>query len=100
MGKQETVKIDSDLKELIPVFMDNREADIAALKKNLEAENFAEIEKIGHQLKGVGGSYGFDYITEIGREIENTANKNNIAELEQLINELETYIDTVEINYE
>ncbi len=100
MEKKETVIIDSDLKEIIPIFMENRESDIADLKKNIEANNYDEIEKIGHQLKGAGGSYGFDYITEIGKEIENIADNNNPTEIKQLINELETYLDVVEISYD
>ncbi len=100
MEKEKTVVVDSDLKEIIPLFFDNRESDIKNLKEHLANENYDKIEQIGHQLKGAGGSYGFDYITEIGKKIENLANKNNVKEIEQLIDELESYMNTVEITYD
>lgn len=100
MEKEETVVVDSDLKEIVPLFFDNRKSDIEDLKEYLVAENYDKIEQIGHQLKGAGGSYGFDYITEIGRKIENLANENNLREIEQLIDELESYLQTVEVTYD
>ena len=100
MEKEKTVVVDSDLKEIFPLFFDNRESDIKNLKEHLANENYDKIEQIGHQLKGAGGSYGFDYITEIGKKIENLANKNNVKEIEQLIDELKSYMNTVEITYD
>lgn len=100
MGGKETVVVDSDLKEIIPLFFENRESDIENLKESLANHNYDKIQQIGHQLKGAGGSYGFDYITEIGEKIEDLANESNTKEIKQLIAELESYLNTVEITYD
>ncbi|MBF8435446.1 Hpt domain-containing protein [Halanaerobiaceae bacterium Z-7014] len=100
MEKKETVVVDSDLKGIIPLFFKNRESDIEVLKESLANKKYEKIEQIGHQLKGAGGSYGFDYISEIGKKIEDLASESNTIEIRQLINELESYVNTVEISYD
>ena len=99
--KQENiVYVDSDLKELIPMFLENRADNIAELKKLLKEENYEGIEKLGHKIKGSGGGYGFDKVTDLGREIEQAAAAGNTKKLRDLIEELAEHMDKVEIKYE
>ena len=63
------VRIDPDLKDLIPGFLDNRAVDVAKMRDLLQRQDFAQIHLIGHSMKGAGGGYGFDRITEIGAAI-------------------------------
>ncbi|MFO7818654.1 MAG: Hpt domain-containing protein [Halanaerobacter sp.] len=96
----EKVPVDQDLKALIPIFMDNREEDITKLKELLAESDLEGIKRVGHNLKGTGGGYGFDKITELGRQIEEAAKEENEDSLEELIAELEIYLEEVEITYE
>lgn len=92
--------VDQDLKVLIPQFMDNREEEVEKLKEMLENNNFAEIKSLGHAIKGTGGGYGFDKITDLGFAIEEAAKNEAKEELKDLILELEDYIENVEIIYQ
>lgn len=92
--------VDQDLKVLIPQFMENREEEIEELKVMLEEKNFSEIKNLGHAIKGTGGGYGFDKITDLGLEIEEAAKREDKADLKDLILELEEYIENVEIIYQ
>lgn len=92
--------VDSDLEELIPDFFNNRHNDIQKIVAALESNDFEAIRSIGHTLKGVGGGYGFDDITEYGREIEASAREENHDEILYWINELYTYLTTVQIYYQ
>ncbi len=67
------VHIDPDLEELIPGFLANRHNDVVALRELIGKQDFVAIRLIGHSMKGAGGGYGFDPITEFGSIIEEAA---------------------------
>lgn len=90
------VKIDPDLEDLIPGFLDNRRADVGKLRDLLEAPNFTEIRIIGHSMKGAGGGYGFDAITDIGAAIEDAALASDAATVVEQTAVLEDYLARVE----
>ncbi len=95
-----TVSVDPDLEDLIPTFLENRATDVNKLKEALGASDFETLRSVGHSLKGVGGGYGFDKITELGASIESEAKENNIAALDNHIMELEQYLENVEVIFE
>jgi len=94
------VYIDPDLEFLIPQFLENREEDIKKLEKLLLKSKFDQIRIIGHSMKGSGGGYGFDYLTELGSQIEKAAELKNKHKIKKLITELENYLAKIEIIYE
>ena len=67
------VRIDPDLWALIPGYLANRQHDLARLPSLLEAADWLALAFIGHGMKGSGGSYGFDAISEYGARIERAA---------------------------
>ena len=64
------VQVDEDLEDLIPGFLENRKQDVENLRQELEQKNFVNVTSIGHSIKGVGGGYGFDLMSELGAKIE------------------------------
>jgi FOG: HPt domain len=94
------VHIDRDLEELIPVFLDNRVKDIENLKSAVTANDYDKLRSIGHNLKGVGGGYGFAMITDLGADIEAAAKVNDIKTINELIDSLADYLERVEIVYQ
>ncbi len=101
MGKEEKVivHVDADLEPIIPRFFELRHEDIEAINRNIEKDDYETIMRIGHSLKGVGGGYGFDYVSEIGVAIEKAAKENNTEDIKRWVNELSTYLEKVEIVY-
>lgn len=100
MGKERiTVRIDKELEDLIPGYIQHRQEDIAAIKNALTAGGFESIRVLGHSMKGSGGGYGFDRITEIGRAIEESAQNKDPAAILAHIDELADYLSRVEIVY-
>ncbi len=92
--------VDSDLMELIPGFLANRRQDARAVMEGVEQQDFEIIRGLGHDMKGSGGGYGFDTITDIGRSLEQAAKDENPTEILKLARELATYLERVEIVYE
>lgn len=93
------VEIDRDLEEIIPGFLENRVKDIAGLKAAAQSGDFEYIRIIGHTLKGIGGGYGFDRISELGMVLEQAAKDGQSTIISKAISDLEVYLELVEIIY-
>ncbi len=96
-------------KKLIPAFMEQRKTELEEIRNALsgnafganvfEANAFEAIERIGHNLKGVGSSYGFPFVSQCGIELQQAAlaeDKERIAELQE---NLAAYLAKVNISY-
>jgi HPt (histidine-containing phosphotransfer) domain-containing protein len=94
------VKVDKDLEDLIPTFMSNRRKELDTLRVALAAADFEQLRQLGHRMRGVGNSYGFDDITDIGKLIEEGARSGDKAALEKHIAQYGDYLSRVEIAYE
>ena len=99
-GNKIVVKVDPDLKELIPGFMANRRKDVTTLRDALAKGNCAPMQSVGHSLKGVGGGYGFPEMSAIGTEIETAAKAGNLEALAGLVERYAVYLDRVEVVFE
>lgn len=99
MGKI-TVKVDPDLAELIPGYLENRRKDIQSIKESIGRDNFESIRLLGHSMKGSGGGYGFDYVSEVGKSIEEAAKKSDVESIETQIVNLGDYLSRLEVVFE
>lgn len=94
------VIVDCDLEDLIPGFINNRLQDVSTILAAAAAEDYETIRIIGHTLKGIGGGYGFDRITELGAAIEQAGKLGDAEQARQLAGQIKAYLDGVEIRYE
>ncbi len=97
MSEKIFIKADPDLIDLIPGYLDKRRDNIGAIKKLLADGNFEEIRVLAHRMKGSGGSYGFDRITEIGAAMEIAAKDQAKDRISQELEQLSEYLSKVEI---
>ncbi|GFE58235.1 Hpt domain-containing protein [Geobacter sp. AOG1] len=93
------VQIDAEIQEAIPFFLELRKKNIADIMTALEGKDFEHIKRLGHNIKGSGGSYGFDELSRIGRDLEKAALAQNENATRNLTVELEDYLANVEIVY-
>ena len=94
------VRIDEDLEELIPGYLDNRRRDLQVMEQALSSEDYETVRTLGHQMKGSGGGYGFDMITEVGKSLEIAARENNAQQIQEWLAELAVLLEMVEVVYE
>ena len=94
------VVVAKDLEDLIPVFMSNRRKEVDTLRVALAASDFEQLRQLGHRMKGVGNSYGFERVSILGKEIEDGARSGDRASLEAIIKSYGEYLSKVEVAYE
>ena len=93
------VTIDPELEPIMGRYLALRRAELDRLDRALAEEDFSAAVKLGHILKGSGGSYGFDRLTELGAAIEAAARERDGAAAGRLAAEVRDFIDNVDINY-
>ncbi len=100
MSDEIVVYIDSDLEDLTPGFLENRQNDTVVIGRLLQADDLAEIQRLGHSMKGSGGGYGFDEITDIGMKIEDAAKDSDRDEILRQNERLSQYLQNVKVVYQ
>jgi HPt (histidine-containing phosphotransfer) domain-containing protein len=95
-----TVTVAKDLADLIPVFFRNRQKEVETLRSALAADDFAQLRQLGHRMKGVGNSYGFSKVSEIGMRVEDGASAGDKAAIDTCIGEYADYLSKVRVVYE
>ncbi len=98
-GNKTTVFVDKDLEDIVPDFLDNRVKDVRLLKDALEQKDFPTIKALGHSMKGSGGGYGFDRISEIGRVLETAAKNENADTIQKQTISLDLFLNNLEVVY-
>lgn len=94
-----TVYVDPDLKEIVPGFLDNRRRDAAAIDRALQSGDFETARVLGHRMKGDGGGYGFDAISDIGAALERAAARRDRPAIARHLEELTDFIARVDVVY-
>ena len=96
-GAKIRIHVDPDLADLIPGFLDNRRKDIVAMQEALTHGDFDTVRLLGHSMKGAGGGYGFDAITDIGAALEQAARGRNPDGVRKGLSDLASYLARVEV---
>ena len=94
------IHVDPDLEDLVPLFVANRERDIVTLRDAIARGDLQTVQDIGHSMKGAGGGYGFDRVTDLGDALEIAAKQGNAEPLARLVDELEDYMQRVEVSFD
>ncbi|MGZ9190002.1 MAG: Hpt domain-containing protein [Nitrospira sp.] len=97
---EELVHVDASFEPLVPKFMTNRKKEVVVMQEALTAKDFDMVRKVAHGMKGAGGSYGFDRITEIAASIEQAAKAGNASPIARDLPALSSYLDRIKVVYE
>jgi HPt (histidine-containing phosphotransfer) domain-containing protein len=100
MSDRVIVEVDEDLSDLIPGFLARKRAEVAAIFEAVARRDYEEISRVAHRIKGEGGSYGFDAMSEIGRSLQHTATMRDDGAVTTLARQLLSYLDHLEIVFQ
>ena len=65
--------MDAKFADLVPAFLLNCRQSAIAIQDALDRHDHATVETLGHGMRGAGGSYGFEPISELGGALERAA---------------------------
>lgn len=97
---EEIVHVDASFEPLVPKFMTNRKNEVVTMQQSLSAQDLDAVSKVAHGMKGAGGSYGFDRVSEMAAVIEQAAKAGDAATIERHLPLLGSYLDRVKVVYE
>jgi PAS domain S-box-containing protein len=96
----ERLRLDQDFAEFIPIFLEDVKGDIDLMQEALAKKDYESISGTSHRIKGAGGGYGLDVVSEFARSVETAAKEKNEAEIGKQLEKLAEYLQHIEITYE
>jgi CheY-like chemotaxis protein/HPt (histidine-containing phosphotransfer) domain-containing protein len=88
-------ELDQDSAALVPAYLEKRKEELAVLEDALATRAFDTLYRLGHNLRGSGGSYGFPHMTELGEQLERAAKANDGAAVARAIVQLREHLSDV-----
>jgi len=79
---------DPDFREIVAEFVERLRQQLTAMQQALKREDFQELSRLAHWLKGAGGTAGFPAFTQPARELETLARDQQCDQIEAALAEL------------
>jgi PAS domain S-box-containing protein len=79
--------------ELTPAYLENCRLNVIAILAALDCGDFQVVTILGHNMRGSGGGFGFQMITDIGAGLEQAADVADGPQSRRWVGELSTYLD-------
>lgn len=92
-----TVAVDSDIIDLAEGFLDNRRGQIPEWRQAVVAGNTQLLHRLGHEVKGTAGSFGFHDLSELGAQLERTVIDGNLASAGDTLERIIDFLSRVEV---
>ena len=78
--------------EMQEMYIKHTSKELDKINGLLNLESLEAIRTFGHNIKGSGGMYGFDKVTNIGLQIENAAKENDLDSIKLSLSELKDFL--------
>ena len=86
---------DPDFEELLEMFADAIPEKRQALEESHRTGEVDQLRTQAHQLKGAGGGYGFQGLSEVAAELENACKANDVDGVGKNLDKLLGYLDRI-----
>ncbi|HTF61760.1 MAG TPA: response regulator [Edaphobacter sp.] len=92
----QTVGVDDEMNVLKPAYLQGIRANIEAILAAVDQEDYVVARKLGHQMAGSGGAYGFPEITKLGKALEKAGSEESGDAIRGHLKALAHYVGTDE----
>lgn len=82
-------------REIMQKYIERRKLDLEACLASLSQQRFDEIERVGHQLKGNGATFGHPELSLIGKKLEEAAQLQNVESIEAALKDFSDWVHTL-----
>ena len=86
----------SRLADSVPAYLASCRQHVTTMRAALQEGDFEQITILGHNLRGSGGGFGFQEITDIGAGLERAAGDLSVEAVPGWIERLSRYLDAVD----
>jgi PAS domain-containing protein len=87
---------DEKVMEMAEDRLENCRGNVVAIGQALAGRDFDAISLLGHNMRGSGGAFGFQSITDIGAVIEQAADRADAGAVLQASEDLSDYLSSIE----
>ena len=81
------------LKEQIPAYLANCRHNVGVMLAALDRSDFEAVTILGHNLRGSGGGFGFQAITDLGAGLERACEETDLDAARKLVRDLSSYLE-------
>lgn len=99
MTRPPVVEVAEELQALVPTFLANRRKDAGQLVHLVAEGDLAAVGRIAHNLKGVGGGYGFHQVSHWGEQLEQLVAQGDLPGLAACVEDLRAFLEVVHVVY-
>tara|TARA_B100001250_G_C19581486_1_gene692254 strand:+ start:378 stop:656 length:279 start_codon:yes stop_codon:yes gene_type:complete len=85
---------DEEWAEMQEMYINHTSNELEKIKTQLNLDSIDSIRTFGHNIKGSGGMYGFDEVTELGLLIETAAKEGNLDSIKSNLEVLEDFLQS------
>lgn len=93
------VKVDAELAELMPQYLEKRWADLRFARQLLGNDDFFLLSRMAHRLHSSASSYGFDDLGAIAEVLETAIGTGDRTAVTAQLDAFEAFLRTVRIEY-
>ena len=83
---------DDEWAEMQEIYVNHTSKELLSIMEDLESKSFDSLRTFGHNIKGSGGMYGFNEVTEIGAVIEAAAKDEDMALIKSNLKDLDLFL--------
>ncbi|SDD14013.1 PAS/PAC sensor hybrid histidine kinase [Sphingomonas sp. YR710] len=90
-----SARIAQRLAQQIPAYLENCRRNVVLMGEALDQGDFEAVTILGHNMRGSGGSFGFQAITDLGGSLEQASGESDLDETRKLVGDLSLYLEQV-----
>ena len=79
---------DEEFEEILLTFLERLPQMVETINEAVRKKDWETVQSISHQLKGLGGSFGYEQITAIAKKIHDSSRRHSEEGMESMLHEL------------
>ena len=87
-------RLNARLAAQVPAYLDSCRQHVLTLRAALDRSDFEAVILLGHNMRGAGGAFGFQAITDLGASLEQAGDLADLAASRRLVEDLSLYLDS------
>jgi len=83
---------DEEWAEMQEMYINFTSKELEKIQDSMDTATMESLRTFGHNIKGSGGMYGFDRVTELGAKIETAANEDKLEDIKSFFKDLNDFL--------